>query len=360
MQSLANLSLGKFSYGQLYNLCFTEGSSFDNVFDCRWDVWRDKAVADFGIGPEFFDLVRSFASNGIRTLSGPQRYLQVASYVRLSPLSAVRMHDDGRIEGVYEAIKGFEVARARGDDEALLFFGRRATAQGKGDYYQRRAVEGANHPRRPFGDNSDLGELKWAVLTGDVDTLDDMIHDFFDLPGGFRIADIPRRRFWEPVPELDLPLSNWKDEYNQKELFDNALESGDIRIIDFFMSIFRNRNLYKWARKRYFGYGLFLKGRPEDAYAFTLRFADKILQEGFEGELDYMVELPLYFLDFSKEENQAFLPIEAYGNIPYLTVLLPLLNPKKLDTPWILQDLINKRDEYPLSVKLVRERMKEL
>nr|WIL03770.1 hypothetical protein Cplu_177 [Cedratvirus plubellavi] len=360
MQSLANLSLNKFSYEQLYNMCFAEGSSFGSVFDCRWDVWRSKAQADFGISPQFFDLVRNFASNGIRSLSGPQRYLQVASYVKLSPLSAIRVYDDGRIEGVYEAIKGFEMARARGDDEALLFFGRRATEQGKGDYYQRRTVQGANHPRRSIDDDSDLGELKWAVLTGDVGTLDDMIHDFFDLPVGFRISDIPRRRFWEPVLELDLPLANWRDEYQKKELFENALESGDMRIIDFFMSVFRNRNLYKWARKRYFGWGLFIKGQPEDAYAFTLRFADRILQEGFEHELDYMVELPLYFLDFSKEENQAFLPIEAYGNIPYLTVLLPLLNPKKLDTPWTLQTIINKRDEYPLSVKLVRDRMKEL
>nr|WIL02859.1 hypothetical protein Cbor_180 [Cedratvirus borely] len=123
------------------------------------------------------------------------------------------------------------MARARGDDGALLFFGRRATEQGKGDYYQRRAVQGANHPKRSSDDDSDLGELKWAVLTGDLGTLDDMIHDFFDLPVGFRISDIPRRRFWEPVLELDLPPADWRDEYHQKEIFENALESGDIRIM---------------------------------------------------------------------------------------------------------------------------------
>lgn len=33
-----------------------------------WDLWRDKAMADFGVSKEFFDLVPQ--------LPGSQRYLQ--------------------------------------------------------------------------------------------------------------------------------------------------------------------------------------------------------------------------------------------------------------------------------------------
>ncbi|SPN79418.1 Hypothetical protein BRZCDTV_331 [Brazilian cedratvirus IHUMI] len=43
-KSLRSLVLAKYSYDDLIDLCFAPDSTFANVFDCDWGVWRDKAV----------------------------------------------------------------------------------------------------------------------------------------------------------------------------------------------------------------------------------------------------------------------------------------------------------------------------
>jgi hypothetical protein len=82
------------------------------MFDRDWGIWRDKAKADFNISEEFFDLV---------SLDGLQRYLQVASYIKLSPISLARMHE-GEIEGVYEPCAGYIKADKRRDEKVLVYF----------------------------------------------------------------------------------------------------------------------------------------------------------------------------------------------------------------------------------------------
>lgn len=84
MKSLRNLVLSTYPYEQLRDLCFEEESNFGEIFDCHWDLWRDKAVAEFNITPQFFDLVK--------TLSGPQRYLSIKSYFAITKDLAVRLY----------------------------------------------------------------------------------------------------------------------------------------------------------------------------------------------------------------------------------------------------------------------------
>nr|WIL03380.1 hypothetical protein Cplu_298 [Cedratvirus plubellavi] len=108
LRSLRQTSLANYDYEQVKNLC--SDPSFYNVFDCQWGVWRDKAVADFGISPEFFDLVP--------ILSGSQRYLQISAYERLTEDSLAKSVD----EGVYEAVAGFKEAVMRDDYDMVLFF----------------------------------------------------------------------------------------------------------------------------------------------------------------------------------------------------------------------------------------------
>ncbi|QIN54303.1 hypothetical protein [Cedratvirus kamchatka] len=109
MKSLYSTILRNYTYEELERLCLDP--DFAILFDCDWGIWRDKAVVDFDVSPQFFDL--------IRVLSGPQRYLQIASYVKLTPLS----------ENAYEPISGFREARFRKDKEMLLWFPQRITIE---------------------------------------------------------------------------------------------------------------------------------------------------------------------------------------------------------------------------------------
>nr|WIL03108.1 hypothetical protein Cbor_188 [Cedratvirus borely] len=159
--TLYSTILRNYTYEQVRDLCFAPGSTFGSAFDCEWGVWRDKAVADFDISPQFFDLVRSLgASNGIRTLSGSQRYLQIASYVKLSPLSAVRVLPGGQIEGVYESIKGIRVAKERKDAQAMMFFAQRASQQRRdNEYIERAKVQSVFFPMDLFTPTLDIMAL---------------------------------------------------------------------------------------------------------------------------------------------------------------------------------------------------------
>ncbi|SPN79151.1 Hypothetical protein ZAZAV_189 [Cedratvirus Zaza IHUMI] len=359
-QTLVQSVLKGYSYDKLKSLCFTEGSDFPLVFGCEWKVWRDKAVADFGISPQFFDLVRSFASNGIRTLSGPQRYLQISSYIKLTPLSGVRVYENGTIEGVYEAWKGYLEARNRKDPEMLLWFANRVKpeqqtgirrnllqkAQKTIDMWSEKEVKS----RLLFHDY-----LAWLVKHDDIKTLDQVIHDYFDLPQGFSIErDVPEVPFWQIKDRysalVDLPLQ----EYPEIEL-DNLTKAimacSDTRIVDFFRSVLTDR-LYNAVKNHPFAYkSLVLHGRPEQTYGIELRFFDP---QETNRDYSYMAELVLNLIS-PDTLDATLLPLtgivdatllsDSAGDITYLTSVLPLFSKE------VIQSAIERIDGrlYPLS-----------
>ncbi|SHO33227.1 Hypothetical protein BQ3484_159 [Cedratvirus A11] len=378
--TLRSTLLRKYSYEEIRDLCFTEGSTFTSAFDCEWGVWRDKAVADFNISPQFFDL--------IRTLSGPQRYLQIASYVKLTPLSGVRVYKDtGAIEGVYEALDGFREALYRKDPEMLLWFANRVKPKqdeelirifpGEQSKLARAEKLVARWEREKDislrRDDGSVNYLLYIIRRGNVRELDQIIHRYFTLPEGFSIAkDIPKVPFWEIYDEqghlrtiYNLPLQTLDSEMGG--LFDNLVEavlgSGDTRIADFFLSIFRNREMRKkdasFYRVVYTSAKNSLKvhRKPEEAYGIQLRFFD----QSYNGDghwYDYMVELLL----FLKEQGRDINPNKIWsnlGNIPYITVLLPLVSRERakefLEDEIIYSPGVDYYVLYPLSTSLIEE-----
>jgi hypothetical protein len=361
-KSLYSTVLHSYTYEQIRDLCFTEGSTFGNALDCEWGVWRDKAVADFNISPQFFDLVGSFASNGIRTLSGPQRYLQIATYVKLSPLSGVRVYKDtGVIEGVYEASAGYSEAAERRDWEMLLWFANRAKpeqqtgsvnnalqrAQKTIDFWSKKQL---GKEKTPFFQYDDL---RWFVKHGKVKELDQIIHDYFNLPEGFSIErDIPFVPFWE-ITDIHsalfgLPIQDYPEEEIQ-DLVRAVLSSGDTRIVDFFRSIFRDRldNLVSEnrssARK-----SLILHDKPEQTYGIELRFLNP---EDIDKDYSYMAEFVLNLvLPDDDPDTRHWLLTRGQGNITYLTAVLPLFSKESVKRAFNFVDGL----VYPLSKAILK------
>jgi hypothetical protein len=359
-KSLLSSALATYTYDDLKELCFAPESSFPNVFDCDWDVWRSKAIADFGISGEFFDLVGSFASNGIRTLSGPQRYLQIVSYVKLTPLSLATQYDDGTVEGVYEAYKGYIEARERRDGPMMVWFAQRVTPEedvtlGSEESTFARAKEEVagwyggllktlRYPPRYYN----MHYLGLVISHGRIDILDRIIHRYFTLPEGFSIArDIPKVPFWEYRGAVyDLPLQPTPDEEVEEYMQDCMLTS-DTRIVDFFRSIFRDRDLESIiSRTTLSKKSLLIHGKPEEAFGIALRF---INQDTPVYYLDYMAELVLQ--QTSQVEGYAELIYRNLGNITFIQALLPYVQAEE-----ILQRLEEQEYVlYPLSVQLLEE-----
>nr|WIL02753.1 hypothetical protein Cbor_186 [Cedratvirus borely] len=375
-QTLVQSVLKGYSYDKLKSLCFTEGSDFPLVFDCEWKVWRDKAVTDFGISPQFFDLVRSFASNGIRTLSGPQRYLQISSYIKLTPLSGVRVYENGTIEGVYEAWKGYLEARNRKDPEMLLWFANRVKPEQQTGI-RRNLLQKAQKTIDMWSEKEAKSRLlfhdylAWLVKHDDIKTLDQVIHDYFDLPQGFSIErDVPEVPFWQIKDRysalVDLPLQ----EYPEIEL-DNLTKAimacSDTRIVDFFRSVLTDR-LYDAVKNHPSAYkSLVLHGRPEQTYGIELRFFDP---QETNRDYSYMAELVLNLISpdtldatlLPLDRNasvstllsltgivDATLLSDSAGDITYLTAVLPFF-PKE-----VIEQALSKLDGvlYPLSKTLL-------
>ena len=112
---------------------------------------------------------------------------------------------------------------------------------------------------------------------GRLDILDQIIHRYFSLPQGFSIQrDVPRIPFWQIRDEeggdrtimYNLPTQQNFTLENFQKLIRPMLMSGDVRIVDFFRSIFRDRDFNTVIKENYIGGSiyLFLHGRPEESY----------------------------------------------------------------------------------------------
>nr|WIL04061.1 hypothetical protein Clen_131 [Cedratvirus lena] len=382
MKSLYSTILRNYTYEELERLCLDP--DFAILFDCDWGIWRDKAQADFGISPQFFDLVRSNASNGIRTPSGPQRYLQISSYIKLTPLSCALSCE----KGVYEEVTGFREARYRKDKEGLLWFAQRIKPEQ--DEEIKRTItsyENSIHECEkltsqwseeerelvypPEDGNYTLQYLWFVILRGRIDILDRIIHRYFVLPKGFSIEkDVPRTPFWQIYDEQgkdltimhNLPLQEL-DVWDFNYLVRPILASGDTRIADFFRSIFRDRDFNSVVKTNHLtGFmSLVSHGKPEEAYGMDLRFLNK---ESYKRSYtyDYMIESSLYALSLGASSNLLIRPekdtfvYSALGNIPYLISLLSLVPQDKENISRMVEEQ-SLCVLYPLSIKLLQNHL---
>ncbi|SOB74328.1 hypothetical protein BQ9231_00445 [Cedratvirus lausannensis] len=362
-KSLLSSVLATYTYDDLKELCFAPESTFGSAFDCNWDVWRSKAVADFNISPQFFDLVP--------TLTGPQRYLQIATYVKLSPLSLAGQYDDETcpcfIEGVYESFSGMEEARERRDGEMMVWFAQRVTPEEDAVLGRFRVVDSFTEAKRmvagwfggllkdlrypPRNGKYDMYYLGLVIRHGRIDILDQIIHKYFTLPEGFSIEkDIPKVPFWEyQGVTYDLPLQTTPDVVVE-EYMEDCMSTSDTRIVDFFRSIFRNRNLQSMISKTTLSKkSLLIHGKPEEAYGIALRFIKE--NTGVEY-LDYMVELVLQ--QTAQEDSYWRLIHRNLGNITFIQALLPHV--KKYHIEEIFEDLEDHDYVlYALSIYLLEQ-----
>ncbi|SPN79153.1 Hypothetical protein ZAZAV_190 [Cedratvirus Zaza IHUMI] len=354
-KSLVQSVLKGYTYERIRDLCFSSENDLSNALDCDWGVWRDKAVADFNISPQFFDLVK--------TLYGFQRYLQIATYVELSPLSGVRVYKDtGVIEGVYEAYAGYQEAKARKDPEMLLWFANRIKPEQQENFTEGDAVRTARktinkwRKKRAEQGVKELGGyeyLTWVVKHGELDSLDQVIHDYFTLPEGFSIArDIPFVPFWEIHDKqsalYDLPLQDYPEE-EMAYLANAVLACGDTRIVDFFRSILRDR-LHDKIEKSYGNAkkSLTLHHKPEQTYGIEVRFFDPT--KTF-NDYAYMAEIVINLVLANDDDSDShdlgnpYWLLESQGDITYLTAVISLF-PKE-----VIADALGECDPvlYPLS-----------
>jgi hypothetical protein len=361
MQSLYSTILKNYTYDQLRELCLD--SNFNLLFDCEWGIWRDKAVADFGVSRQFFDL--------IRVLSGPERYLQIAGYTKFSPLSG---------ESVHEAVAGFREARFRKDKDMLLWFAQRIKPE------QEKAIRSISPSYQdalseynklvsswteaelvypPRDEVYDVDYLCSVIEKDRVDILDQIIHRYFVLPEGFSIEKhVPRIPFWQIRDDegLDLtimyhlPLQNFSHE-NLQKLVRSVFICGDVRIADFVRSIFRDRDFNTIIKERYMIGSAFLvyHCRPEEAYGMDVRFLNKESCACHCVAYDDMVESLLYALRFGdkKPEECNFFTMKL-GNLPYLRSLLSSLPQDKARITHLLQNQAF-HVLYPLSIQLLQE-----
>ncbi|SPN79422.1 Hypothetical protein BRZCDTV_333 [Brazilian cedratvirus IHUMI] len=363
MKSLRSLVLAKYSYDELKELCLDP--SFNLLFDCQWDIWRDKAAADFGISHQFFDLMRIvYDLRGLETpFSGSQRYLQISTYVKITPLSLA----SGCTEGVYEVWAAFVEARQRKDKEAMLWIADCMTPEQEKlvnlSFEIKRAMDSWAEEEvfcyPPLCDRYDLEYLCLVIIHGRVDILDQIIHKYFSLPKGFSIEkNIPKIPFWEfdkekTIHDLPLQTTSW---FAVVEIIHACLSSSDARIVDFFRSIFRDSDLQRLVAGSDFSRrSLLAHGKPEEAYNMALRFID---EKTLPRQLSYMSELVLSLPEQS-EHDYTYLVTRRLGNLTFITSILPFLT--KDDVKEILE-LCEENEHvlYPLSVSLLEEYLKKL
>lgn len=362
MKTLKGSALSTFSYSQTQKLC----AENPTAFDCDWSLWRDKAMADFGISAEFFDLVPQ--------LPGSQRYLQIKSYHVLTPDMAVRVYPDGFIEGVYESYRGV-VKAVCSDNEAMKnFFTSRlkpvqisflarehlltsrikplspedvealnSNKNYKSDY-NRKYIEEEFYEGLETGEQSE-DFLNLVLESGRTDWIDQIIHRYFTLPPGFSIQkDIPYIPFWaEEFPVYDLPpyKENW---FDAQQMLSHAIEGSNVKVVDFLRSIFRE-NLKRISRglNNVNGQGFATQKKPEEAFGIYKRFKE------INNVTPFMLEQAL-----DMESN--FLPLleKEPGNLPILLVSLPFLDRSDLEK--FGQTLAPK---YPLSQKIISQYLEE-
>ena len=370
LRSLKHTALSRYDYRETKELCSQD--AFPLVFDCEWGLWRDKAVADFGISEQFFDLVRS--------LTGPQRYLQISTYERLTEDSLARSVD----EGVYEAVAGFKEAVLRGDYDMVLFFYHNLTREQKkyileewrfifenldreypafkqakklirfglvkpvedNDYlllekgsqeafhrlYQDEKRKDANYPQRM--------DFLYAVLaSGRLDFIDVILHDYFVLPQGFSITrDIPYVPFWGYSGDIlyKLPSQGHIHEIEVAQIVEACLVGCNSRVVDFFRSMFINYvEDNEVAVPQLLQRGMRIQAlypriaKAEEAYNISKRFPDLPFNYDFMSE--FLLDVVRDSLDKPDPDYFTDVVLENDGNLTLITSILPYFDKEEVE-----------------------------
>nr|WIL03846.1 hypothetical protein Cplu_42 [Cedratvirus plubellavi] len=124
MQSLTSLAFSRLPVED-YSTLVKEGYVLPEEF-ATWETWRERAMKDFGISAEYFDLpLHDYPVVGKRNISPQYRYLEIQTKFYLSPESAASLSPDGEINGIYESLTGVYESLRRNDEEMVLFFANR-------------------------------------------------------------------------------------------------------------------------------------------------------------------------------------------------------------------------------------------
>lgn len=361
LKTLKGCVLSTFSYEETKQLCNKYPSIFSSPWYESW-VWREKASADFDITGEFFDLV---------SLAPSQRYLQLKSYHVLTPDLAVRVHDDGFIEGVYEAHAGYRLAKELDDKEMKAFFAKRLkpeqikipNREGRVHMPSRGLDQetidrlNASKSYKPQPDakmeKAFLSGLKqgkknadffYMVLSsGRTDWIDQILHRYFVLPQGFTIqGNVPYTPFCsDAFPLLHLPLYEGET-LDVDYLYQHMFSATDTRVVDFLLSVLGKRRL----RDGISIWVMACKERnPEESFGIYKRL-------GRSKGKPRMPTLVEKVLDKGEGYSQAI--IENLGNIPLLLTLLPFVD--KRETRRIAEVFAKG---HPLTEKILAANLEE-
>ena len=332
--------LAALPYDELKKYCLTN--------ECSWNIWREKARQELSIPYEFFDNSNNFP----KPLTGIERYLTLRSYFKLSPLSTVRVYNNGTIEGVYESLAGTLEALKRDSLEGLGVFLPRLKPSGK------RYLTGLLHGKEltltektaldMFGvDTSDVNvkspRLLQRIIRGDSDAFLDAFSEK-QTPSFYRaVISSGNIEMINTIIHLILPGLESLEQVPKKEYKPNfgylnaALFSCNPMVLKFFMDVYNDspRDLLFLAN----GYNIHrnVLGSYECLRMLDL---DKIINTEViweTGNLDL-----IYAIASMKDLDDIFR--SNLGNIP-LILTLPLL--KTLRVPFNLRDL------YPLTTKIL-------
>lgn len=354
VKTLKGCILFALSYTETKDLCLQYPSLFGSPWYDSW-VWKEKALADFNISGEFFDLVSD--------LPPSQRYLQIKSYHVLTPDMAVRLHPDGFIEGVYEAMAGYRRAKREENKEMKIFFANRLKPEQikilnrEGRVHKpdrtldQSVIDKLNRPQSykpPSQERHSLSGLKrgrkdrdflYMILeSGRIDWLDQILHRYFVLPPGFTIhKDIPHTPFWAkefPIYKLEAYQG---EELDLDDLYSYMFQACDSRVVDFLRSILDGKTI---PREHNSLLGCFAIKNPEETFAIYKRLGDP--------DDPYLNIPPSLEKVLDRGEGYYQMAVDNLGNIPLLLALLPFLTREEVE--WLVE---NYGTGYPLTEKIL-------
>lgn len=126
--SLQGDIIARIPFDKLKKLCFEpktrEEESIVHIFDCQWDLWRERARVKFGIPYNYFDIPRYVYP---RNVAGINRYIEVATQVKPSEISGIEVYENGFIKGVYEKVALVLEAIKRDDPKIITEFAKDLT-----------------------------------------------------------------------------------------------------------------------------------------------------------------------------------------------------------------------------------------
>nr|WIL04801.1 hypothetical protein Cduv_321 [Cedratvirus duvanny] len=196
-----------------------------------------------------------------------------------------------------------------------------------------------------------------VLISGRLDLIDAIIHDYFVLPEGFSISrDIDCIPFWEYQGDVlyDLPLQEHIHDIEVRQIAESVLTGCNSRVVDFFRSMFRD-----YIEENELEVPLLLQRgmriqpfyprsvKAEEAYNISKRFPD------LPFNYDFMSEFLLDVVRTSEEPDLDYFTDVVLGNDGNLALITSI--PPYFDKEEIERHLQRIGDEvYPHEYQLVQ------